>query len=144
VPKANGLSRALYNETSPAAGAAQPATYLANESPPLLAPTPRFEPLAPQPPAAPPPEANTDDQTIARLQQIRERLERLGADYVVVEVQEGGRYRFHCRMLVDDRSRFTKPFESSGFDPVAAGMEVLQQVESWRGGAAEQPRRLPQ
>jgi hypothetical protein len=138
-----GLAPALFDETSPAVAAAQPAAYVTSESPPLLAPTPQFEPLAP-PPAHQPASTPIDDQAIARLQQIRERLERLGADYVVVEVQDGGRYRFHCRMLVDDRSRFTKPFESSASDPVAAGMEVLRQVEAWRAGPPDQPRRLPQ
>lgn len=128
------LSRASYDEPSPATGLTQPASYTTTESPPLLAPAPPFEPLAPAVPAATP-EPAIDDQKIAQLQAIRERLEQLGADYVVVEVLEGRRYRFYCRMLVDDRTRFTRPFEASAFDPVAAGQEVLQSVEAWRTAA---------
>jgi hypothetical protein len=82
------------------------------------------------------------EHTIARLQQIRQRLEDLGAEYVVVETTgDGGRYRFFCRMLVDQRSRFTRPFESSAFDPLAAGEQVLKDVETWRsaGRAAAPP-----
>jgi hypothetical protein len=67
------------------------------------------------------------------LQQIRGRLEELGADYLIVETTDGGgRYRFHCRMLVDARSRFTRPFEAESPDPLAAGEEVLRAVEAWR------------
>jgi hypothetical protein len=85
----------------------------------------------------PEPERRIDDQAIARLQQIRQRLEQLGAEYVIVESLEGGRYRFHCRMLIDERSRFTKPFETSSFDPVAAGEQVLQSVQAWRAAARD-------
>ena len=147
-PKPQGISQAGYEEQSPAAGAIEPASYAKNESPPLLAPTPQFEPLAPQFEPLPAqalsstlPEPAIDERKIAQLQEIRARLEQLGADYVVVEIQEGGRYRFHCRMLVDDRSRFTKPFEASAFDPVGAGNEVLRAVEAWRAaGSSARPR----
>ena len=87
------------------------------------------------------------EETIARLQAIRERLEVLGADYVLVEtLAEGGLYRFHCRMRVDADSPYTRPFEASSFDPVAAGEDVLRQVEQWRQasysrGAQDLPRR---
>lgn len=138
------LSQATYLEPSPATGVTQPASYATNDSPPLLAPLPPFEPLAGAANADAaaaaesltprPSETLVDDAKIAQLQQIRDRLEQLGADYVLVEILEGGRYRFQCRMLVDERSRFTKPFEATAFDPVAAGREVLQSVELWRGG----------
>jgi hypothetical protein len=133
-PKSDGISQAAYQEASPV-GDALAASYVKNDSPPLLAPTPQFEPLAP-PPASPAGEPIVDEHKIAALQQIRARLEQLGADYVVVEVQDGGRFRFQCRMLVDERSRFTRPFEASGFDPVAAGEEVLRAVEGWRAAGS--------
>jgi hypothetical protein len=128
-----------FDEVSPASRAL-PAT--ATEAPPpptstapTLASAPQFgsPPLA----GATAPERAIDERTIARLQQIRGSLEQLGADYVIVETQESGRYRFHCRMLVDASSRFTKPFEAASFDPVAAGEQVLRDVQSWRAAATE-------
>jgi hypothetical protein len=101
--------------------------------PPPLAPVAAFQPLVPN--AVRPEPAPIDATTIERLQAIRQRLEELGADYVIVETTDGsGLYRFHCRMLVEDQSRLTKPFESIDPDPLAAGEAVLRQVESWRGG----------
>jgi hypothetical protein len=35
-------------------------------------------------------------------------------------------------MLVDNRSRATRSFEGASFDPVAAGEQVLGDVERWR------------
>jgi hypothetical protein len=115
---------------------------------PQLPQTPDFSPIAHGPdfppsvpqdaPAAgaelaPMPVNRIDEQTIARLQAIRQRLETLGADYVLVEtLADGSRFRFHCRMRVDAESPYTRPFEARSFDPVAAGEEVLQQVEQWR------------
>ena len=123
------IAQASYLEQSPAPASA----FDSPAGPPLLAATPQFDP--PAPPASallPEPERRLDEQAILRLQNIRQRLEQLGAEYVIVESLSGGRYRFHCRMLIDERSRFTKPFESASFDPVAAGEQVLQSVESWR------------
>lgn len=108
------------------------------EAPPL-SPVSAFEPLAPVTVAASPAveEPAIGPDTLARLQQIRERLEQLGAEYVIVETTDGsGRYRFHCRMLVGTESRFTRPFESIGSDPLAAGETVLREVEAWRTAAA--------
>jgi hypothetical protein len=76
---------------------------------------------------------------MARLQQIRERLEQLGAEYVLVDMQDSGRFRFHCRMLVDPRTRYTRPFDATSFDPIAAGQQVLGDVEKWRQAAASSP-----
>lgn len=102
--------------------------------PPPLASISAFQPLAP--PAAGLDAEAIDAATLARLQQIRQRLEDLGADYVIVETTDGtGRYRFHCRMLVDERSRFMRPFESISSDPLAAGEAVLREVEAWRTAA---------
>ncbi len=106
---------------------------------PPPAPT-SFDPLWTEPvaPAAVEEEIQIDDRTVARLQQIRQRLEELGAEYVVVETTDsGGRFRFHCRMNVDANSPFTRPFESVSRDPLAAGEQVLHEVEAWRLAAAE-------
>jgi hypothetical protein len=107
------------------------AAFAESTSPPLLSTIPPFEPPAP----APADESKIDDRTIARLQQIRQRLEELGADHVIVETQGSGLYRFQCQMLVDERSRYTRPFEASGVDPIGAGERVLEAVENWRAGA---------
>lgn len=107
--------------------------------PPPLSPVAAFEPLPPAHVAQSPDDAFAaiDDATLARLHAIRGRLEQLGADYVVVETTDGsGRYRFHCRMLLDRESQFTRPFEAIGADPLAAGEAVLRDVEAWRTAAA--------
>ncbi|HMC11504.1 MAG TPA: hypothetical protein VKH44_09450 [Pirellulaceae bacterium] len=138
-PKATAqVSPARYEDSSPAAPALTMGRFEGTAAAPALAPSPQFAPasLPPSAAAAPAPES-IDERTISRLQQIRERLEQLGAEYVIVETQDSGRYRFHCRMLVDQNSRFTRPFEASSFDPVAAGHQVLRDVEAWRTAASE-------
>jgi hypothetical protein len=104
-------------------------------SSPPPAPPASFDPLwTPATASADAPsEVQIDEATIARLQQIRQRLEELGADYVIVEsTDESGRFRFHCRMMVQAQSRFTRPFEAISADPLAAGEQVLKEVEAWR------------
>ena len=133
---------AIYDEASPATahrGLDTPPT------PPALAPVPAFAPVAPPAEPAPlHPETKIDERVIARLQQVRQRLEELGAEYVMAEtVDNGARYRFHCRMLVDERSRFTRPFEATLFDPVAAADQVLREVETWRTAARDGTLRTP-
>jgi hypothetical protein len=127
---------AVYDEASPAT---TPRGLDAPPAPPALAPVPVFAPVAPPAePAQLAPETKIDERVIARLQQIRERLEGLGAEYVMAETVDGGaRYRFHCRMLIDERSRFTKPFEATSFDPITAADQVLRDVETWRTAAQE-------
>jgi hypothetical protein len=127
---------AIYDEASPATA---PRGLDAPPAPPALAPVPAFAPVAPPAePAALPSETKIDERVIARLQQVRQRLEELGAEYVMAETVDGGaRYRFHCRMLVDNRSRFTRPFEATSFDPIAAADQVLRDVETWRTAAKD-------
>jgi hypothetical protein len=115
-------------DLSPSAGLDDPGA-------PPLAPAAAFEPL--WTPAAAPQvadeEVQIDEQTIAQLQKVRTRLEELGADYVIVETTDfGGQFRFHCRMLVDANSPFKRPFEAISRDPLAAGQQVLREVEAWR------------
>jgi hypothetical protein len=132
---------AIYDEASPAT---PPRGLDAPPAPPALAPVPAFAPVAPSAesvdhsPRPLSPDTKIDERVIARLQQVRQRLEDLGAEYVMAETVDGGsRYRFHCRMLVDERSRFTRPFEATSFDPVTAADQVLREVESWRTAAKD-------
>jgi hypothetical protein len=137
---ASPVSPTRFDEPSPAAQVAA-AGYESPAAPaPPLVPS-QFTMPSPSAPAASgkAEPAPLDERTMERLQQIRQRLEQLGAEYVVVETQDSGRYRFHCRMLVDERSRFTRPFDATSFDPVAAGQQVLRDVEAWRL-AANDPR----
>lgn len=133
---ADRVAPASYLEESPAAAVVRGLDGVAAAAPPL-APVPVFSPVVP--PAAIHAEAAEqpiDAATIARLQQIRQRLEELGAEYVVVDTPENGRgYRCLCRMLVDPRSRFTRPFEAAGDDPLAVSEQVLREVEQWRSAA---------
>jgi len=132
------MSPPRYDEPSPAAWALAGSPVEPPSVAPNFATASRFDLPSTTAPAHAP-EPKVDEQTIARLQQIRASLEKLGAEYVVVEAQESGRFRFHCRMLVDANSRFTKPFEATSLDPIAAGQQVLRDVESWRA-AATAPR----
>jgi hypothetical protein len=144
----SSISPARFDEPSPAPQyLVQPAQSV--ERP--MAAAGRYEPATPPhlpasppfaaPDAAPPPspEQKIDERTIARLHQIRERLEQLGAEYVLVDTQDSGRFRFHCRVLVDPRTRYTQPFDATSFDPIAAGEQVLSQVEKWRSAASTTP-----
>lgn len=63
---------------------------------------------------------------------VRQRLEDLGADSIVLEADESGQYRFHCRMLVSAGSEETESFEATGSDAQAVAQQVLKTVEDWR------------
>jgi len=106
-------------------------------APPLLSPLPAFAP--PQVAAVAPqsaPATNIDDAAIQRLEQIRTRLEALGASYVILETQSGtSSYRFHCDMQVDARSTQTQSFNATSLNPLEAAETVLRQVEGWRSAA---------
>jgi hypothetical protein len=135
---APAVAPALFVEPT-GGGHASSVSPAANLLPPVAAaPRASLPADAPFDPPRPPQEAQPvtiNEHTLARLQQLRQRLEQLGAEYVVVEtLQSTGRYRFHCRMLIDERSRFTRSFEANAADPVAAGEQVLREVEAWRSG----------
>lgn len=143
----SSIAPARFDEPSPV-----PQNFIATTQAAIPSPVAasRYEPAVPPPlPALPPfadsaapaasPEPKIDERTIARLQQIRERLEQLGAEYVLVDLQDSGRFRFHCRMLVDPRTTYTRPFDATSFDSVAAGEQVLADVEKWRQAAASVP-----
>lgn len=77
-----------------------------------------------------------DASVLSELQEIRARLEDMGADYVLLETTDNtGRYRFHCRMLVDDETSYTRQFEADSTDPLQAANQVLREIEAWRTAA---------
>jgi hypothetical protein len=129
-----------YFDESPVTAAGPRGLDAQSAAAPPLAPPPVFQPLVPPAPERPAiaAEPMIAETTIVRLQQIRQRLEELGAEYVVVDALEGGGgYRCHCRMLVDPRSRFTRPFEAIGADPLLITEQVLREVETWRSAGLE-------
>jgi hypothetical protein len=138
------VAPARFDEPSPA-----PQSYVQQASatsgydtaapPPLSASSPFAPATVPSTTLPSPAEPQIDERTIARLQQIRQRLEELGAEYVLVDTQDSGRFRFHCRMIADARTRATRSFEGASFDPVAAGEQVLGDVEKWRATPATGP-----
>jgi hypothetical protein len=136
---AESVAPAGYFDESPAQPQGPLGLDTASAAAPPLAPPPAFAPVVPPtPPSEAAREAVIDEATLARLQQIRQRLEDLGADYVVVDTLDGAAgYRCLCRMLVDPRSRFTRPFEATAADPLVAGEQVLREVEAWHMARVE-------
>jgi hypothetical protein len=68
--------------------------------------------------------------------QIQERLQKLGATYYVLESWGNDQqlYRFFCKMAVTGNANYVHCFEATHADPLRAMQQVLQQVETWRGG----------
>jgi hypothetical protein len=140
---AERVSPAKFEESlvqDPAAGSHRPnGLDEVKGTPPLLSPLPTFVPAYTSAAAdAPPLISQLDDAAHARLQQVRERLETLGAKYMVLETATGpASFRFHCEMLVDPRSTATQNFDVSSVHPVEAAETVLRQVEAWRTAAIQ-------
>lgn len=72
----------------------------------------------------------------ADLRVIQVRLRELGATYYRLEMWGDGQelYRFYCKVAVGGNADYTHCFEASDADPLQAMRQVLQRVESWRGG----------
>jgi hypothetical protein len=142
---AERASPASFDEVDPSIAQRVPNQGLDAPPPdlPPLSPLPVFPPLVstpePQPPANPqttPPAGPLSDADTQRLIQIRTRLEELGADYMVLETTDmTGSYRFHCDIRIDDRARYTRPFEAVSTEPLAAAEKVLAEVSAWRTAA---------
>lgn len=78
-------------------------------------------------------EAAIDEATLARLEEVRNELESLGADYVALELlSDRGEYRFHCRMRLSDDTSYQRSFEASSIDPLHAAQSVLDDVSAWQ------------
>jgi hypothetical protein len=71
-----------------------------------------------------------------RCREIQERLQELGATYYVLESWGNDRqlYRFYCKMAVAGNADYVHCFEATNSNPLQAMQQVLQQVETWRGG----------
>jgi hypothetical protein len=105
-------------------------------SPPPLDPHPAFDRLAP-PSAVNEGTSRAATQplaaaTAARLEEIRQQLETLGADYVRLETTDAGGYRFYCQIRHTEHASYSRPFEAVSVDPVEAGQRVLGEVSAWR------------
>jgi len=71
---------------------------------------------------------------VDRFVQLQQSFRQLGATYYRLE-SWGKRqelYRFHCRMAVGGDPSFTRCFEATHGNPMAAMEEVLGQVRQWR------------
>ena len=104
-------------------------------SPPPLDPHPAFDRLATASGSAAASSQSAgalDEATAGRLEEIRQQLEGLGADYVRLEVTEGGAYRFYCQIRHSEHASYSRPFEAVSADPVEAGQRVLGEVSAWR------------
>ncbi len=68
--------------------------------------------------------------------EIQKRLQKLGATYYVLESWGNNQqlYRFFCKMAVAGNADYVHCFEATHSDPLRAMEQVLQEVESWRGG----------
>jgi hypothetical protein len=72
----------------------------------------------------------------ARLNQIHQQLQSLGAEYILLDVAEGGgSYRFHCRVQLEPQARNSRAFQAESADPLAAAEKVLAEVTNWRSAA---------
>jgi hypothetical protein len=148
---AERASPASYDEIDPVqvSTARQPGEGLdaALTGPPLLSPLPTFQPLvapptAPMtsPPATPTtgPEQPLSEAAVQRLTQIRDRLEELGAEYLVLETVEGeGQYRFRCDMQIAPASPLTREFSATAADPLLAAESVLAEIADWRNASQQ-------
>jgi hypothetical protein len=126
---------------------ASPASYVEVDVPPADGPRgadrslqlPDFPPS--QSPPWSPPSAPAENPLAAadmdRLQQIRQQLEQLGAQYILLETTDGtGEYRFHCQMKLSADAPYTREFEACRVQPLAAAEEVLAAVRNWHAAAA--------
>jgi hypothetical protein len=139
---AERASPASFDQVDPAVAHRPPNQGLDAVPPdlPPLSPLPAFPPLVSAPEHLPTADAQTTLQSgslsqadTERLIQIRTELERLGADYMVLETTDTtGSYRFHCDIRLDEQTRYARPFEAVSTDPLDAAEKVLAEVSAWR------------
>lgn len=145
---AEGISPASYDEVNvPSATRRDPSAGLdgLRTAPPSLNPFPAFDRLATggeSGGAASDAAPALDNATAARLAQIRSELESLGAEYILLETTDGsGTYRFHCQMKVSDEAPYSREFEATAGEPLAAAERVLGEVSAWRTASRGQKLR---
>jgi hypothetical protein len=71
-----------------------------------------------------------------RFSEMERKLREYGATYYLLETwgNDGQLFRFHCRMAVGDNPNYTRHFEATDRDALAAMAQVLERVEAWRAG----------
>jgi hypothetical protein len=98
---------------------------------PTLSPQPstldRFATLNPQP-------STLDQSGPERFTWMERRLRDLGATYYLLEAwgNDGGLFRFHCKMAIAGNAQLNRHFEATDPDPLRAMERVLTQVEAWK------------
>jgi hypothetical protein len=141
---AEGVSPASYDEAAaPEVARRDPQSGLDGlHAPPPFDPLPVFDRSAEAARSAPVEGATAfplAPAAAARLSQIRSALEAQGAEYILLETTEGsGTYRFHCQLRLSDDAPYTREFEATAAEPVAAAERVLAEVSAWRTAAREQ------
>ena len=72
-----------------------------------------------------------------RMLAIRDQLEDLGVDYMVLDThgEQAQRYRFHCRIQVPGSAVYSRTFEAEDADPSRAMGQVLADIRVWRSAA---------
>jgi hypothetical protein len=62
------------------------------------------------------------------------RIRQLGATYYLLETwgDRGQLYRFYCKMAVGGNPDYSRYFEATDADALAAMDKVLREVEDWR------------
>jgi hypothetical protein len=77
-----------------------------------------------------------DAKAADQFQVVQERLRQLGATYYLLESwgNQQQLYRFYCKMAVGGSAQYTRCFEATDADSLQSMVEVLRQVETWRGG----------
>ena len=65
---------------------------------------------------------------------IQRRLQDLGATYYLLESwgNQSQRFRFYCKMAIAGNPNFTRYFEATDANPLAAMSKVLHEVEQWQ------------
>jgi len=115
----NSLVAPAGNLLAPAGGQVDPATPVASRSGPA-------NPVGVSPVA-----------TTERFTFYQQRLQQFGVVYSLLENwgERGQLYRFCCKVAVGGNPNYTRWFEATDADPLAAMGKVTQQVERWRTGA---------
>jgi hypothetical protein len=71
-----------------------------------------------------------------RFVALQQRLRELGATYFLLESwgAQGQLYRFYCKIAIGGNTNYTRYFEATDSEPLAAMNKVVQQIEAWRAG----------